>query len=144
MLRAVADTNTVVSGLLYHGTERVLLDAARAGRFSLFTSAALLAELADVLPRAKFAKRLAAANLSVGHIVRRYARLSTRIIPAGIAPAVPGDADDDEVLACALASRADFIVSGDKRLRGLKTYQRIPIVSAGEAIAILERQDLDR
>ena len=139
MLRAVADTNTVVSGLLYRGRERALLEAARAQRFALYTSVVLLAELADVLPRAKFATRIAAADMSVARIVRRYARLATRIVPAQIGPSVPGDPDDDAVLACALAARADLIVSGDKRLRNLKSWQRIPLVSAVEALQTIAR-----
>lgn len=101
----------------------------------------LLAELADVLPRAKFAKRLAAADMSVVRIANRYARLSTLIIAAEITPAVPGDPDDDHVLACALAAQADLIISGDKRLRGLKTYQSIRILSPAAALAILEQHD---
>jgi predicted nucleic acid-binding protein len=56
VLRAVADTNTVISGLLYRGSERSLLEAARSGALALYTSAALLAEIVDVLPRAKFAR----------------------------------------------------------------------------------------
>lgn len=140
MLRAVADTNTVVSGLLYRGSERDLLEAARAGRIALCTSAVLLAELSDVLPRAKFAERIAAAEMSVRRLVRRYARLATRVVPARIGPSVPGDPDDDAVLACALAAGADLVVSGDKQLRNLKSWQRIPIVSAGEALEIIARQ----
>jgi len=139
VLRAVADTNTVVSGLLYRGSERALLEAARAGRCALYTSAVLLAELADVLPRAKFATRIAAADMSVARIVRRYARLATRVVPARIGPSVPGDPDDDSVLACALAAGADLVVSGDKRLRNLKSWQRIPIVSATDALGIIAR-----
>lgn len=95
----------------------------------------LLAELADVLPRAKFAKRLTAADMSVARIANRYARLSTLIIAAEITPAVPGDPDDDHVLACALAAQADLIISGDKRLRGLKTYQSIRILSPAAALS---------
>ncbi|HEX9881038.1 MAG TPA: putative toxin-antitoxin system toxin component, PIN family [Hyphomicrobium sp.] len=143
MLRAVADTNTVVSGLLYRGSERALLEAARAGRFALYTSAVLLAELVEVLPRAKFATRIAAADMSVARIVRRYARLATRIVPARTGPIVPGDPDDDAVLACALAARADLVVSGDKRLRNLKSWQRIPIVSAIDALEIIARSRSD-
>jgi putative PIN family toxin of toxin-antitoxin system len=119
-LRAVADTNTVVSGLLWRGAERKLLDAAGAGQISLYTSAALLAELAEVLPRTKFAKRVAAAQMSVERLVRRYARLARSITAAEIKPTVLDDIDDDAVIACALAARADLIVSGDKRLRNIK------------------------
>ena len=140
MLRAVVDTNTVVSGLLYLGRERALLEAARDGRIALCTSSLLLAELADVLARAKFAARIAAAEMSVARLVRRYARLATRVVPAKISRSVPGDPDDDAVLACALAAAADLIVTGDKRLRNLKSWQRIPIVSAVEALEIVARQ----
>jgi len=52
-VRAVADTNTVVSALLWTGAPRALLIAARAGKLSLYTSAALLDELSEVLTRAR-------------------------------------------------------------------------------------------
>ena len=55
LVRLVLDTNTVVSGLLWDNAPSKLLDAALEGRVALFTTHALLFELADVLPRAKFA-----------------------------------------------------------------------------------------
>jgi len=63
-VHVVADTNTVISGLLWHGPPRQVLDAARTGTLALSTSAALLAELAEVLQRPKFAERLARANVT--------------------------------------------------------------------------------
>jgi putative PIN family toxin of toxin-antitoxin system len=53
-LRAILDTNVVLAGLLWHGPPHALLQHARAGTISLVTSPALLAELADVIGRAKF------------------------------------------------------------------------------------------
>jgi len=85
-VRAVADTNTVVSGLLWYGAPRTFLDTARAGAISLYTSGALLAELADVLPRAKLAKRVAASGMSVAELARRYALLAQPITSAEIDP----------------------------------------------------------
>ena len=38
------------------------------------------------------------------------------------------------MLACALAAEAELIVSGDKRLRNLKTYRGIALVTAAEAV----------
>ena len=133
-LRAVADTNTVVSGLLWQGAPRALLDAARSGQISLYTSAALLAELAEVLPRAKFAKRVAVAQMSVERLVRRYARLARSITPAEIKPTVLADTDDDAVIACALAAGVDLIVTGDKRLLNIKSHIGIPLVTVAEAL----------
>lgn len=40
-MRIVVDLNTLVSGLLWQGTPRTLLDLARSGRFELLTSAIL-------------------------------------------------------------------------------------------------------
>jgi predicted nucleic acid-binding protein len=42
-VRIVADTNTVVSGLLWQGAPRRLIDASRAQQLTLITSPALLA-----------------------------------------------------------------------------------------------------
>jgi len=57
-MQVVADTNIVVSGLLWRGNPRQILDAARDGIIGLFTSAMLLEELEDVLSREKFAALL--------------------------------------------------------------------------------------
>ena len=63
-MRVVADTNIVVSGLLWRGNPRRVLDAARDGIIELFTSPSLLEELEEVLSRKKFATRLEAANVA--------------------------------------------------------------------------------
>lgn len=136
-VRAVADTNTVVSGFLWKGAPRALLAAAKAGTIVLYTSDALLAELADVLARAKFAERVAASGLSIDNLIERYALLASRVAPAEVSPAVLADPDDDAVIACAIAARADLIISGDKRVRNLKHYQHIQIVNAVQALAII-------
>ena len=47
-MRVVADTNIVVSGLLWRVNPRRVLDVARDGILELFTSPALLEELEDV------------------------------------------------------------------------------------------------
>ena len=43
------------------------------------------------------------------------------------------DPDDAAVLACAIAARAEAIVSGDDDLPALGSYQGIPILSPGVA-----------
>ena len=55
--------------------------------------------------------------------------------PVDVPRVIENDTDDDHVLACALAGRADLIVSGDKRLRSLGgQYQGIPIVTPAQAV----------
>ena len=50
-MRLVLDTNVVASAILWGGTPRVLLQAAREKRIDIFTSTAMLAELTDILGR---------------------------------------------------------------------------------------------
>lgn len=136
-MRVVADTNVIVSALLWQGSARRVLDAAREGTVELFTSAVLLAELEDVLSRDKFVKRLDAAGLEPHHLVMGYAALASLAKPAAIAPVVYNDPDDDAVLACAVAARAEAVVSGDRHLLGLEVYEEIPVLRVAELLAQL-------
>lgn len=136
-MRAVLDTNTVVSAFLWGGPPARLLAAAREQRLELATSAALLDELLDVLPRRKFARKLEAAGLSVAQLVHRYGLLAQQVIPAHITARIAADPDDDAVLACALAAEATLIVSGDRHLLDLKHYHSIQILSVAAALALI-------
>ena len=136
-MRAVLDTNIVVSRFLWGGVPRQLLQASRENRLRLFTSTSLLLELTDILGRAKFARKAAAAQLSIDQLVERYALLTTVVHPAVITPTILDDPDDDQVLAWALAAKAEIIVSGDRHLLDLQEHQGIRIVTAAEAVRAL-------
>jgi len=49
-------------------------------------------------------------------------------------PAELRDPDDAHALACAVAAQADAIVTGDKDLLVLGTFEGIPIIRAAEAL----------
>jgi putative PIN family toxin of toxin-antitoxin system len=139
-VRVVLDTNTVVSGFLWGNEPRAIIDAAIDGRIELFTCAALIEELAGVLPRQKFAKRLTQKQLSIPALVERYSALANLIEPAVLSGPASPDPDDDLVLATALAANAELIVSRDKHLRNLKHFHRIPIRNATDALHTIEQQ----
>jgi putative PIN family toxin of toxin-antitoxin system len=133
-VRLVLDTNAAVSGLLWHGNPGKLIDAAQACSVTLHTTAPLLAELHGVLGRQKFAKHLQACGLTATQIFEGYAALATVVVAAIIPPVVIDDPDDDAVLACAVAAKADLVVSGDPHLLRLERYQGVPIVAPAEAV----------
>ena len=136
-MRAVLDTNVVVSGLLWRAAPRQVLDAARDKRLTLHTSSVLLDELAEVLSRPHLAAVIAAHHASPAFLMQRYAMLAQLVLPAQILPVVAADIDDDAVIACALAAQADLIISGDAHLLNLKHYQGMRIVSPAEAMRAL-------
>jgi putative PIN family toxin of toxin-antitoxin system len=138
-MRVVIDTNTAVSGLLWHGSPRQVLDLARSGKIELFSSVILLAELKEVLLREKFLRRFIAIRKTPNDLVWRYANLVTIIQVTQLAPVILDDPDDDAVLACAIAAQAEIIVSGDKHLLNLEKYQNINIVSATACVTLFSK-----
>ncbi|MBX3705423.1 MAG: putative toxin-antitoxin system toxin component, PIN family [Pseudomonadales bacterium] len=133
MIRAVADTNIIVSAFLWGGNPRTILDAARRETVMLFTSAALIAELEDVLARAKFAKRITEVGSSVNEMLGDYLALAQLVRPTEH-PAIVRDPDDDHVIACALEAQVEAIVSSDADLLTLGRYRNIDILSAAQML----------
>jgi len=133
-VRLVLDTNIVISGLIWSGVPRQLLELGRGGgRVTLFTSGALLDELADVLERKKFSSLLTAQNTTPTFLMQRYGILAKLVIPQSIERTVR-DIDDDVVIATALAAEADAIVTGDNDLLVLHPWQGIQILNAVDAL----------
>jgi uncharacterized protein len=132
-MRLVLDTNVVVSGLLWDGPPRRILNVGRGEDVELFSSAPLPAELTDVLSRPKFEKKIAASLLTVDEIVDLYAELVS-VIKSVPVPRLAPDPDDDVVIATALAASARLIVSGDRTLRSLTEHQGIRILSITDAL----------
>ena len=135
-MNLVLDTNTVISAIFWKGAPRQVLDLARSGKYILFTSTDLLAELANVLARQKFSERLKQANFTVDELVFGYAALARTIRSNRIPKTITADPDDDKVLACALTANADLIVSGDSHLLDLNEFKGIKIVTVNQ---LLER-----
>lgn len=72
------------------------------------------------------------------HAIAFDGELAIIVSPLITPRAVPRDADDDHVIAAALAAGADLVVSGDANLLSMGTYEGIPIVSAAEAVKRVE------
>ena len=88
-MRLVLDTNVVLSGLLWHSHPRRLLDLAKDETVSLYTSSALLDELADVLSRGKWAAMLATRQTHAAFLMQRYGVLAKVVRPKSVGRVVP-------------------------------------------------------
>lgn len=137
-MRLVLDTNIVVSALIWGSTPYKLLQAATDGGVELFSSPMLLAELNRVLAREHLSSRLAKQASSAEQAIGFYGELAISVSPLVTPRAVPRDADDDQVIAAALAAGADLVVSGDADLLSLGSFEGIAIVTASAALARIE------
>ena len=137
-MRAVLDTNVVVSGILWSGAPRSLLGLVRDGSLQLFTSEVLLAELEVTLSQRKFAKRLEAGSLTVKRVLDEYRALCVIVVPLMI-PRTSRDPDDDVVLGTALAAVAETVVSGDAHLLEVQAFREVQIIPVNAALNALLR-----
>jgi putative PIN family toxin of toxin-antitoxin system len=135
-VRAVIDTNVLLSGLLWQGAPHTLIEQVRAATLTLVSSPALLAELAEVVARPKFQAILAQSKTNPEQMLAEVRRLAEIVDPPPLTVPVSRDPDDDAVLALAGAAQADLIVSGDGDPLVLGAYAGIRIVSPRQALAI--------
>jgi len=127
MPRVVVDPGVLIAALLSpRGAPASMLLAWLEGRFQLVVSPGLLAELEDVLLRPKFRPHVTEEEAaSFVNLLRNFAVLLPDPTPLhGVSP----DPGDDYLVALARASEADFLVSGDPHLTGLRKAQP-PVVS---------------
>jgi|SRR5271156_1836494 len=132
-MRVVADTNVLISGLVFGGRPEMVLQMASTRVFSLIVSAEILAELEGVLIE-KFGWSQARAAMSI-----RGIRHTAELVVPKIRVADCEDPDDNRILEAAVESSADVIVSGDKHLLRMKVYRGIKILTIGQLLSLMGR-----
>ncbi len=125
-VRAVLDTNVLISALLYGGSPREVLRLATDGEVIGITLPALLEELSRILVQkfsapSSFARAVLVSLSDSFEIVEPKQRIH-----------ILADEPDNRVLEAGVEGRVDYIVTGDKALLALKSYKRVRIVSIEE------------
>jgi putative PIN family toxin of toxin-antitoxin system len=77
---------------------------------------------------------LAKAQVTVRELVDGYFALAQIVEPLSVEAVVVRDPDDDAVIACAVASESEAIVSGDDDLLSLVRYRDIRMISAADLV----------
>ncbi len=137
-MKAVLDTNVVVSALLIAGSvpDRIV-HAARERAFVPVTSPALLAELGDVAQRPRISRRIGWTRERILAFVREFERNAVVVEPEVTLEILRRDPTDNRVLEAAITARADYIVTGDSHLLELGSYEGVGIVTPARFLAVL-------
>lgn len=94
--------------------------------------------MANTLGYQRFVKRIALFDTSIAALVAQYEAMVILDSPTHTPRVVASDPDDDHVIACAVAAKAESIISGDKHLLTIKFYQNISILSPADALGFIE------
>lgn len=124
--RIVVDTNTLISRLLLPRSipAQAVRRAVDEGR--LLVSEATMGEFSDVIARAKFDPYVSIEERQ--QFLRLLGRIA-ELVPILHRVQVCRDPKDDKFLEVAVNGEADMIVTGDRDLLDLGSFQRIPIIT---------------
>ncbi|RPI35006.1 MAG: putative toxin-antitoxin system toxin component, PIN family [Nitrospiraceae bacterium] len=124
-MRAVIDTNVFVSSF-FGGNPRKIIDLWKNEKITLCLSGAILDEYIDVLSRIGLKGEDELEEL-LSLFSRGFNILFTTKTPK--IKIIKNDPDDDKFIECAVALKADVVITGDREVLAIKEYMGIRIVT---------------
>jgi len=121
----VFDTNVLIAAIITEGICSKLLHRARAGEFSLVSCPFIMQELRRIL-----SKKFHLGQDEITSSMEPISEAISKVIEHSITVKdTCRDAADDNIIACAVAAKADYLVTGDSDLLDLKSYEDIKIIT---------------
>ena len=129
-MKVLLDTNIWISGLLWGGKPRQIIQLAQQKQIFLYSSELLIKELQATLAYPKLQRRLVTLEISAEELLKEISRMIVIIQPVSLS-SIPElrDSKDKIILEAAVSVPVDVIVSGDEDLLVLEKFQEIPIVT---------------
>lgn len=136
-MKIVLDTNVFISGVFFTGSPYQILEAWRDGNVEIIISEEILDEYIRVGDRLE----RQFPNIDIRSIFELLT-VKAEMVSASILPdQICEDPDDDKFLACAIASGAKYVVSGDKHLLKVTGYRSIEVLTPRKFVdAYLEKK----
>jgi len=133
--RVTADSNIYISALLFGGPPDDILKLAEQGEIHLSISGAILDEVSRVL-RDKF--RLSPEELQMA--LTRIEGMTENVNSTQTVDVVKEDPTDNRILECAQAGKSEYLVTRDKHLLQLGTFQGTKIILAADFLETFRAQ----
>ena len=129
IIPVVLDTNVIISALLFGGTPGKLIHLRKTGTIQPFISKQMVDELLKVLTYPKFALNEAEIHYLLYAEILPY----FEVIKMAAGPVIiESDPSDDIFLRCAVAASAAALITGDKHLLTLKSFEHIPVLTPSQ------------
>ena len=124
-MKAILDTNVLISGIFFSGTPYEILAAWRDRKIELIISPQILEEYRRVGEEME----IKFPGIEIAPFLELLAIEATMVAVMPLTESVCTDPDDDKFLACAIASKARVICSGDKAFLKTTGYQGIEVLT---------------
>ena len=129
-MKVLLDTNIWISGLLWGGNPRRIIQLAVSEQIVLYSSKLLVDELQATLAYPKLQRRLEKLAITAEELLLKVAAITQLSQPVAISDVDRlRDPKDKIVLETALAVPVEVIISGDEDLLILREFQQIPILT---------------
>jgi putative PIN family toxin of toxin-antitoxin system len=124
-MKVVLDTNVLISAIFFSGPPSRILSAWIEGEFELVVSTEILEEYREV------ASRIGGGfpGIELGPVLDRIVSNALLVVPVELPRDACADRDDIKFLECAVASRAECVVSGDRALLRSSGYERVEVIA---------------
>ncbi len=133
-MKIVLDNNVFISGIFWKGFPNQIIKLAEERKIEIIITQEIIDELFGVLKRKKFRPLFLEAKIEHNEVFEKILELVTTYSATDKIEIIKEDPDDNKFLSCAMAGGASFIVSGDKHLLNLKSFQGIPILTPRQFI----------
>ena len=124
-MRAVLDTNVVMSAVFFGGVPLDVLNAWHRGEFELVVSEAVMSEYREIAERMKVKFPSVNPEAWLSYIESHATMVSAEPLDSQVCE----DADDDVFLACAVAASAKIVCSGDRHLLACDGWNDIEVLT---------------
>jgi putative PIN family toxin of toxin-antitoxin system len=125
-MRAVLDTNVLISAVISTGVCHDVLVSGFRGEFEIIVSVATLTEFRETL--LKYPEKFNMDETEIQREVETVRYFAEFVDPEERITVVEDDPDDDKFLEAAVAGNVDYVVTGDQHLLNLGSFRGIEIV----------------
>lgn len=132
MIKLVLDSNVIISGIVFGGKPRKLLQHIIEGRLELYLSKKIIDEILEILKR----KFQYPHNMLLA-VESELTSLAIIWEPDIEIDYIVEDEDDNKILECAVSAECKYIISGDHHLLSIGKYESIEIKSVSDFLDII-------
>jgi len=130
-MKAILDTNVIISAIFFGGKPLQILRAWKNGKITLIISQEILEEYLGIA--AGLEQRY--PNVEATGKIKAIAANSELTVSLRLPEQICEDKDDDIFLSAALASKTKIIVSGDKLLKKVSGWRGIRVISPASFVS---------